>query len=493
MNQSVDNKADQKAKMIFVTKLVFSAALAVAIFIVDTFFVLDINIGISYVLVVLMGLLFKERDFTLYLGLGSLILLVVGFVFTTEEMTEASALWSLMQGLIAVSATTAGIYTQKRISSGPATSEADRINLLEIENENEQLLLALHNSALVSITDNSGKIVFANETFCAISKYTQEELIGENHRVLKSGMQPDGIFAGMWKAISLGKIWRGEICNKAKDGSYYWVYATIIPIMNIDGGIDKYVAIRFNITPLKAAEERLKVQQTELKRSNEELQQFAYVASHDLQEPLRMVSSYTQLLERKYSAQLDESAKEYIGFAVDGANRMQKLIKDLLEYSRISTKVQPNVKIDCNQLLKDVLSNLSYAISDANAKVDVSDLPKLIGDESQLTRLFQNLIGNAIKFVSNKDPEIRVTYTENEDNWQFSIKDNGIGIDDKYAERIFVIFQRLHGKEEFEGSGMGLAICRRIVERHDGKIWFESTANKGTEFFFTISKNLISS
>lgn len=482
MSQSMEDSINKE----FIMKLLATISLGLVIFAVDNFLNLDFELGILYVGVVLMGLLFKDKNLTLFFSLGALILLLGGYFIFSRTGAEIS----LINTSIAIIGVTIGVYVQKRISSKNEPSEADKLHLLSIAKENEQLLFALHNSALVSITDNKGEIIFANETFCAISKYTEEELLGQNHRMLKSGKQPDGIFVGMWKAISLGKIWRGEVCNKAKDGSYYWVYATIIPIMNIDGAIDKYVGIRFNITPLKAAEERLKVQQSELKRSNLELQQFAYVASHDLQEPLRMVSSYTQLLERKYADQLDDDANEYINYAVDGANRMQKLIKDLLDYSRISTKVQPSVEINCNQLLKDVQSNLSNAITDSEAKIEIEELPVLIGDESQLTRLFQNLIGNAIKFVIAKSPEIKVSCVENENDWQFSIKDNGIGIDEKYSERIFVIFQRLVGKEEFEGSGMGLAICKRIIERHDGKIWLESTPGEGTEFFFTISKNL---
>lgn len=367
---------------------------------------------------------------------------------------------------------------------------SDQDELKKLTQENEQFLLSLHNSALVSVADRSGNIIFANDTFCALSKYSQEELIGQNHRILKSGKQPDGLFIGMWKAISQGLIWRGEICNRAKDGSFYWVYATINPIIGLNGEIDRFVAIRFDITAQKKAEENLRLQSIELKRSNEELQKFAYVASHDLQEPLRMVSSYTQLLERKYGDQLDADAKEYIGYAVDGANRMQKLIKDLLDYSRVSTKSNPFDDVDCNEVLEDVRFNLGAAIESTEAELLVGELPEIKGDQSQLTRLFQNLIGNALKFVSSKKPKVEVYCEELPSSWKFSVADNGIGIEAEYTERIFVIFQRLHTKEAYEGSGMGLAICKRIVERHMGEIWHEANESGGSTFHFTLSKFL---
>jgi PAS domain S-box-containing protein len=228
---------------------------------------------------------------------------------------------------------------------------------------------------------------------------------------------------------------------------------------------------------------------SELERSNRELEQFAYVASHDLQEPLRMVASYTTLLAQKYEGQLDDKAKKYIAYAVDGAVRMQRLINDLLAYSRINTQDLASELTDSNAVLVETVRNLSVVISETGTIVANDDLPAVRVDASRLLLVFQNLISNAIKFRRTADTmHIHVSATDLGHEWRFSVKDNGIGIDMKYAEKIFVIFQRLHTTQEYPGTGIGLAMCKRIVERHGGRIWFESELNKGTTFYFTIPK-----
>jgi len=239
---------------------------------------------------------------------------------------------------------------------------------------------------------------------------------------------------------------------------------------------------------LKKTEERVRQYNEKLIRSNEELEQFAYVASHDLQEPLRMISSYTQLLERRYKDKLDDDANEFIYYVVDGACRMQRLINDLLDFSRITTRGKTFEEVDTYSILGQALSNVHQLISDAAAIVTNDDLPIIYADESQLVRVFQNLIDNAIKFCSKRIPHIHVSAKKKEDEWVFSISDNGIGIDEQFQDRIFTVFQRLHGKDKYPGTGIGLAICRRIVERHDGRIWFESELDKGAIFYFTIPK-----
>ncbi|MBD2439732.1 GAF domain-containing protein [Nostoc sp. FACHB-110] len=250
----------------------------------------------------------------------------------------------------------------------------------------------------------------------------------------------------------------------------------------------------------------------ELARSNSELEQFAYVASHDLQEPLRMVTSYLQLLERKYSNQLDETADQFINYAVDGARRMQNLINDLLNYSRVSTRGQPFVQVDCTEILAQAIANLKLAIEDSGAEITYNPLPVITGDPIQLTQVLQNLIGNAIKFRRELPPRIHISAVatqageQGRENlssapspqppatfplstpqyWLFSVSDNGIGLESQYAERIFVIFQRLHGRSKYPGTGIGLAICKKIIERHGGRIWVESEPGEGSNFYFTI-------
>lgn len=243
-----------------------------------------------------------------------------------------------------------------------------------------------------------------------------------------------------------------------------------------------------DITDRKQAEEQLKVTMTELERSNSELQQFAYVASHDLQEPLRMVTSYVQLLEKRYKGKLDEDADEFIAFAVDGSKRMKILIDDLLEFSRVESHGKPFELTDLKSALDDALANLQAAVKESDAVVTPYHLPSVHADASQLAQLFQNLIGNAIKFRGTKPPRVRVSAEEEGREWHLSVKDNGIGIDPEYKDRIFVIFQRLHGKKEFPGTGIGLAVCKRIVERHGGRIWVEGKPGKGSTFHFTLPK-----
>jgi signal transduction histidine kinase len=232
--------------------------------------------------------------------------------------------------------------------------------------------------------------------------------------------------------------------------------------------------------------EQTRRQSAELKRSNTELEQFAYVASHDLQEPLRMITGYTNLLAKRYKGKLDRDADEFIAFAADGARRMHGLINDLLSYSRVGTTGKDLAPTVCEEVLAKTLASLRMAITESGARITHDNLPTVMADDTQLGQLFQNLIGNAIKYRDTKPPEIHVGCKREDDRWLFSIKDNGIGIDPRHAERIFVIFQRLHTRDEYGGTGIGLAICKKIVERHGGKIWVESEARQGAKFCFTL-------
>ncbi len=226
--------------------------------------------------------------------------------------------------------------------------------------------------------------------------------------------------------------------------------------------------------------------QAALQRSNTELEQLAYVASHDMQEPLRMVASYLQLVAQRYQGKLDADADEFIGFAVDGAKRMQALINDLLAYSRLGTKARPFELTDCNAVVEVALSHLRVAIADSGAVVTHDPLPSVMGDASQLLQLFQNLLANAVKFHGDEPPRVHVSAESDDGCWRFTVRDNGIGIAPEYFERIFVLFQRLHGRGTYPGTGIGLAICKKVVERHGGHIEVQSEPGKGSSFIFTL-------
>jgi PAS domain S-box-containing protein len=241
-----------------------------------------------------------------------------------------------------------------------------------------------------------------------------------------------------------------------------------------------------DITERKRAEEILKLNLEELRRSNEELEQFAYVSSHDLQEPLRMITSYLQLLQRRYQGNIDERADKYIHFAVDGASRMQNLINDLLEFSRVAKRACEPEPTDCEFVLNQALANLETFIEENEATVSHDHLPEVMADSTQMAQVFQNLIINGIKFHSEEAPKIQISAEKKASEWIFSVQDNGIGIDPQYSEKIFEVFKRLHKKEEYPGTGIGLAICKKIVERHGGHIWVESELGKGSTFYFTL-------
>jgi PAS domain S-box-containing protein len=294
--------------------------------------------------------------------------------------------------------------------------------------------------------------------------------------------------------ISLPLIHKGEVigliqvANKKSDYTNEDVTLleiigqSIAPVLDARLKQERQEALR------KIAEMKLQKSVEDLKKSNEELEQFAYVASHDLQEPLRMVSSYTQLLEKRYSDKLDQDAHDFINFAVDGAHRMQRLINDLLEYSRLTTRGKEFSETDACSVLGKAIRNLQIKIEDNGAVITNGELPKVKADEEQLIRIFQNLVDNAIKFRATENPRIHVDCRSKDNFWMFSVKDNGIGIDAKYKERIFQLFQRISNRTEYSGTGIGLAICKRIIERHGGRIWMESEPGNGTTFFFTLKQ-----
>lgn len=394
-------------------------------------------------------------------------------------------------------------------------------------NERDELFRLITEKAadMIAVVDTKGQRVYNSPSYERIMGYSPEELGATSSLEQIHPDDREKIKAAAAETSRSGVGRRIEYRMRHKDGSWRVLESTASTIVDTEGNVDKLVIVNRDITDRKRAETALKEYQIhleelvamrttelieaneqlerditernraqqeltrkveELARSNADLEQFAYVASHDLQEPLRMVISYTQLLARRYRGKLDTSADEFIGFAVDGASRMQQLIQDLLSYSRLTIRGKELQFTETGAACNAALENLRESIKNANAEVSVGPLPTVLADATQLAQLFQNLIGNAIKYRNRRRPEIGVDARSDGNEWVFSVQDNGIGIEPQYFERIFQMFQRLHTRKDYSGTGIGLAICRKIVERHGGKIWVESHPGQGSTFLFTI-------
>jgi PAS domain S-box-containing protein len=334
-----------------------------------------------------------------------------------------------------------------------------------------------------------GRLLRVNRQLCGILGYSEDELVGRSVKEISHPQDRDLTDAQRSQAHAGGtQSVRFEKRYLRKDGSTVWVSLGIAVVRGEDGAPLYEIAMFDDVTERKQAEAALREAHEELKRSNAELEQFAYVASHDLQEPLRMVSSYTQLLGRRYGDRFDADAGEFMGYIVDGAARMKQLIEDLLAYSRVGTKGKDFRPVELDRPLRRALGNLKAALDESGAAVTHDPLPALPGDELQLTQLFQNLLANALKFRSAAAPRIRVEVSEKDKFFEIAVRDNGIGIEPQYFERIFMVFQRLHNKGEYPGTGIGLAICKKVVERHGGQIRVESQPGEGSAFIFTLPK-----
>ncbi len=364
--------------------------------------------------------------------------------------------------------------------------------------ESEERFRTLADTApvLIWLADSQGNYTFFNQTWL---EYTGRKTEQEQGQGWMSQIHPDdfpGFLREYLNAIEQSEPFRLLYRLRRKDGEYRWLLNTGVPSKTPGGNLAGYIGSCIDISDHKKLEEELAERAKQLEQSNAELEQFAYVASHDLQEPLRTIASYTQLLAKRYQGQLDEKADKYIHYVVDGAQRMQTLISDLLKYSRVSTSRQEFQPVDCQEILAQAIDCLQVAIHHSGAEVSLdsscSRLPVVLGDSTQLLQLFQNLISNAIKY---RQPEVKPVVTiaakpsqfkNSVGCWLFAVKDNGIGIDPQYHERIFLIFQRLHTRNEYPGTGIGLAVCHKIVERHQGKIWVESQIGQGATFYFTL-------
>jgi PAS domain S-box-containing protein len=380
-----------------------------------------------------------------------------------------------------------GILVTAAIRDISVRKDAEK-HLARMEGRYRGLLEAAPDAMVV--VNPGGEIVLLNVQAEKQFGYSRDELVGQKVK----NIIPEG-FAERLVADALRsaedalaqQIGTGiELTARRKNGSNFPIELMLSPLESAEG-ILVTAAIR-DITTRKKAEANLLNKVEELNRSNEELGQFAYIASHDLQEPLRMVASYTQLLSRRYKGKLDADADEFIAFAVDGASRMQRLIQDLLAYSRVGTKGKDLLDTSGEEALQQALINLRGAIEEKGALVTHDPLPTVLADEVQLVQLFQNLVGNAIKYQRPGIPKVHISAARNGGNkWTFSVKDNGLGIDPQYFEKIFGMFQRLHKREEFAGTGIGLAICKKIVERHNSSISVESQPGQGSTFRFALA------
>jgi PAS domain S-box-containing protein len=387
-----------------------------------------------------------------------------------------SPVFDIRGKLTSISFISRDITEREKIEEKLRESEEKYRNIVETANEGIYLM------------NDEDRVTYVNEKIVELSGYTIEEIVGrpvwdfiseESKPIAKKNLEKR--LQGINESYEL-KLMR-------KDGSSRWAFLSAKPFFNKTGELTGYLGMFTDITKRKEAEEILRLKLEELTRSNAELEQFAYVSSHDLQEPLRMITSYLQLLQRRYEGNLDEKADRYIHFAVDGAFRMQNPINDLLEFSRVTTKTRELESVDCEPVLSQILSGLELFIKQNKVTVSHKPLPKVMADSTQLAQVFQNLIINGIKFHSEEAPIINICVEKKESEWLFSVKDNGIGIDPQYSERIFEVFKRLHKKEEYPGTGIGLAVCKKIVERHGGHIWIESELGKGSTFYFTLPIN----
>ncbi len=373
----------------------------------------------------------------------------------------------------------------RKLRSQLLETQEDLINTTVSKSYVDNILKSMAETLMV--IDPDGTIQRVNQAAISLLGYERHELVGRSAGdVFEEGVD----VLSLLKQSGLNDVIRRvDTSVVAKDGRHVAVSLSGSVMRGEDGEIQGMVCVAQDITERKHTHELLEQQTQELARSNGELEQFAWVASHDLQEPLRMVASYTQLLSKRYKGKLDADADEFIAFAVDGATRMRRLINALLELSRVGTRGKDFEATDCEAVYDRTLVNLQGLVEESGALVTHDRLPTVMGDVTQLGQLFQNLIANAIKFRGDEQLTVHVGAEQRNGHWEFCVRDNGIGIDPEYAERIFVVFQRLHGKGDRPGTGIGLSICKKIVELHGGRIWVESLPDDGATFYFTLPVN----
>jgi len=368
--------------------------------------------------------------------------------------------------------------------------------------EISDLKTALDEHAIVAITDPSGKITYVNDKFCAISKFSREELIGQDHRIINSKHHPKEFIRGLWTTIARGKVWRGEIKNRAKDGTFYWVDTTIVPFLNDNGKPYQYVVIRADVTERKRVEEeiiklnqeleqRVAKRTSQLEAANKELEAFSYSVSHDLRAPVRHIDGFVGLLDKVAGQSLSEKGRHYLDTIGKSAKQMGRLIDDLLVFSRMGRAEMRRSTVNLQQLVEECLASLQPEMQGRNIIWKKTPCPNVQGDSAMLRQVFMNLLSNAIKYSRPRDPAlIEIGCADGaEGEIIVFIRDNGVGFDMEYANKLFGVFQRLHFDEDFEGTGIGLANVRRIIARHGGRTWAEGKVDAGATFYFSLPTN----
>ena len=367
--------------------------------------------------------------------------------------------------------------------------------------EVDDLRTALDEHTDLAMTDPQGRITYVNDKFCAISQYSRDELLGQDHRIINSGFHPTEFWRELWTTISQGRVWHGEVRNRAKDGSFYWADTTIVPFLNDQGKPRQYVAIRTDITERKRAEEEIRQLNLELEQrvaqrtadlesANKELEAFSYSVSHDLRAPLRAVDGFSQAVLEDFGPQLPEEGRRYLATIRGGAQKMGALIDDLLTFSRLSRLPLSKRRVNNVRIVGETLEELGFPPKDRKVEMRVAELPPALGGPALLKQLWVNLLSNAVKYTrQRKSAVIEIGCVQDDGTGEniYFVRDNGTGFDMRYADKLFGVFQRLHRAEEFEGTGVGLAIVQRIVHRHGGRVWVEAALDKGATFYFTLA------
>jgi PAS domain S-box-containing protein len=383
--------------------------------------------------------------------------------------------------------------TERKVAEGKLKASLKEIG---------DLKAALDEHAIVAITNPQGRITYVNDKFCAISQYSREELLGQDHRIINSSHHPKEFIRELWSTITRGRVWHGEIKNKAKDGSFYWVDTTIVPFLDDAGKPRQYVAIRADITERKRAEETVRELNAELEQrvaertaqladANRELEAFSYSVSHDLRAPLRSVDGFSQAVLEDFGSQLPEEGQRYLRTIRLGAQKMGALIDDLLAFSRLGRQALSKHPMDMNRLVRATLEELGSPWPDRRVELRLGDLPPGRADPVLLKQVWTNLISNALKYTRKRSPAVvEIGHTTEKGATVYYVRDNGVGFDMRYADKLFGVFQRLHRMEDYEGTGVGLAIVQRVIHRHGGRVWAEAAPEQGATFYFTLENKL---